>query len=52
MSGFTKQNDVLIVPGTPYFHVNQPLPEKYELTIKISAINEDAVAVTHTFKKP
>lgn len=52
MSGFTKQSDVYIIPGTPYFHVNQPLPEKYELTIKISAINENAAEVTHTFRKP
>ena len=52
MSGFTKKSDVFIIPGTPYFHINSVLPEKYELTIKISAINEDAAEVTHTFRKP
>ena len=52
MSGFTKQSDVYIIPGTSYLHLNVAPPEKYELTIKISAINEDAEAVTHTFKKP
>lgn len=51
MSGFNKPSDVFIIPGTPYFHINGVLPERYELTIKISAINEDATAVTHTFSK-
>lgn len=52
MSGFTTQNELNIIPGTPYLHLVSGIPETYELTIKISSINEDATPVTHTFKKP
>lgn len=50
MSGFTKQNAPRMICGTPYIQLPElPLPEKYELTIKISAINENATPVTHKF---
>ena len=50
-SGFTKENEPKMVIGTPYLQL-QKLPETYEVTVKISAINEDATSVTHTFNKP
>lgn len=52
-SGFTAENEPKMIVGTPYMQLqSMQLPETYTVTIKISAINEDATAVTHTFKKP
>lgn len=51
--GFTKSNEPKMVVGTPFLQIQElPLPEKYEVVIKISAINEEAEEITHTFKKP
>lgn len=52
-SGFTSENEPKMIVGTPYIQLqSMNLPDTYQVTIKISAINEDAAPVTHTFKKP
>lgn len=52
-SGFTSENEPKMIVGTPYMQLqSMNLPDTYTVKIKISAINEDATAVTHTFKKP
>lgn len=52
-SGFTSENEPKMIAGTPYMQLHSMnLPAEYTVTIKISAINEDATAVTHTFSKP
>lgn len=52
-SGFTSENEPKMIVGTPYMQLQSiPLPDAYTVTIKISAINEEATEVTHTFKKP
>lgn len=53
-TGFPSDNEPKMVVGTPYLQLNRStLPENAcSVTIKISAINENATAVTHTFEKP
>lgn len=52
-SGFTSENEPKMIVGTPYLKLqSMNLPDTYNVTIKISAINEEAASVTHTFKKP